>query len=317
MYNRMLVPLDGSELAEAVCVYAKELAGRLGMEVVLLHVSNPAAQGLLPMERAYIEHVAESMSKDIRDVQVESAKGIETRPVKVTGELVVGYSADEILNYAEKKSIDLILLASHGRSGLKRWAVGSVAGKVMSATKIPVWLVKEPDPGEPGYDRWPKRTLIVPLDGSELAEAVLPHVELLAKQRGDVPTDIVLLRISELVSVPTYYTPDVSGVTLNWGNFIQQETARRKQAAIEYLATIEEQMKKKNINVRSEVIEGQPNEDIVDFANKTPFSMIIMATHGRSGLSRLVYGSAAANILHGVTRPMFMIKPQQQNKKGE
>ncbi len=59
MYSRMLVPLDGSELAETVCTYAKELAGRLDIDVVLFHVSNPASQGVMPMEQAYIEHIAE------------------------------------------------------------------------------------------------------------------------------------------------------------------------------------------------------------------------------------------------------------------
>jgi nucleotide-binding universal stress UspA family protein len=112
------------------------------------------------------------------------------------------------------------------------------------------------------------------------------------------------------VTIPTYYTPDVSGVALNWGTFIQQETVRRKQMAKEYLAEIEKRLKKSNIAVKSEVIEGQPNDEIVNYANKLPFSMIVMATHGRSGLGRLVYGSAAANILHGANKPMFIIKPQ-------
>lgn len=310
MYSRMLVPLDGSELAEMVCTYAKELAGRLDIDVVLLHVSSPGSQSVVPMERAYIEHVAEIVQGQIKDVQKKTEPQGKSKPVKVTGELVVGYEAEEILSYAEKNSIDLILLGSHGRSGIKRWTIGSVAGKVMGATKIPVWLIKPRTPEETPYDKWPRRTLIVPLDGSELAESVLPHAEALVKQRGTEPMDIVLLRVSEPMTIPTYYSPDMSGVSLDWGNFIQQDTIKRKQAAKDYLAAIEKQLKEKSITVKSAVIEGKTNDEIVDYANKQPFSMIIMATHGRSGLSRLVYGSAAANILNGVSRPMFIIKPQ-------
>lgn len=319
MYSRMLVPLDGSELAETVCTYAKELAGRLDIDVILLHISNPASQGLVAMERAYITHMAAIMAEQVKEVQKKTDPLGKGRPAKVIGELKVGYSAEEILSYADKESIDLILLASHGRSGVKRWTLGSVADKVMKFTKIPVWLVKAGVPEEIPYDKWPRRTLIVPLDGSKLAESVLPHVEILAKQRGDEPVDVVLLRISEMVTIPTYYTPDVSGVALNWDNFIQQETVRRKQMAKEYLAEIENRLRNSGVVVRSEVIEGQPNDEIVNYANKLPFSMIIMATHGRSGLSRLVYGSAAANILHGVNKPMFIIKPQtpeSKDKKG-
>ncbi|MEK7353358.1 MAG: universal stress protein [Chloroflexota bacterium] len=310
MYHRMLVPLDGSELAETVCIYAKELAGRLDLDVILLHVSSPATQGLVPMELAYIDHMAEIVGRQVREVQKATELEQKSKPVKVTGELGVGYSAEEIIRFADHNSIDLILLASHGRSGVKRWTVGSVAGKVMSATKIPVWLIKAGAPEETPYDKWPSKTLIVPLDGSELAESVLPHVETLAKQRGAEPLDVILLRVSEIMTIPTYYSPDISGVSLNWGNILQQETIRRKQAAKKYLDGIEERFKKNNITVKSVVIEGKANDEIVEYANKIPFSMIVMATHGRSGLSRLVYGSAAANILHGVTRPIFMIKPQ-------
>lgn len=310
MYSRMLVPLDGSELAETVCVYAKELAGRLDADLILLHVSSPALQDRVPMEQAYIDHIAEVMRERVKEVQQRTAPDGKSKPVKVTGKLATGYSAEEILSYAEKQSVDLLVLASHGYSGVKRWSMGSVASKVMSATKIPVWLVKAGHPEDVPYDKWPRRTLIVPLDGSGLAESVLPHVETLAKQRGTEPVDVVLLRVSEPVTVPTYYTADVSGVAIDWGNFVQKEAVKRKQIAREYLADIEKRLSKADITVRSEVIEGQPNNEIVDYANKLPFSMIIMATHGRSGLSRLVYGSAAANILQGVNKPMFIIKPQ-------
>lgn len=309
MYRRMLVPLDGSELAESVCVYAKELAGRLDIDVVLLHISNPASEAIMPMERAYIEHIAETLRQQVADIQERTGQG-KAKPVKVTGEMVVGYAAEAILGYAEKNAIDLMLLGSHGRSGVKRWTIGSVASKVAGASKIPVWLVKPRPADEPPYDKWPKRTLIVPLDGSELAESVLPHAEALLKQRGAEPAELVLVRISEPMTIPTYYSPDMTGVSLDWGNFLQQETIRRKRAATEYLAEMEKKLQKRDILVKTVVIEGKATDEIVDFANKQPFSMIIMATHGRSGLSRLVYGSVAANILHGVTRPMFIIKPK-------
>ena len=252
MYHRVLVPLDGSELAEKVCAYAKELAGRLDLDVILLHVGGPATEGIVPMELAYIDHMAEIVKQQVRDVQ--KATGGNSKPLKVTGELSVGYAAEEILRFADQNSIDLIILASHGRSGLKRWTIGSVAGKVMSATKIPVWLIKAGTSEEIPYDKWPARTLIVPLDGSGLAESVLPHVEALAKQRGKEPVDIVLLRISEIMTIPTYYSPDISGVSLNWGNILQEETIRRKKEAKEYLEGIEKRLNKNNISVKTVVI---------------------------------------------------------------
>jgi nucleotide-binding universal stress UspA family protein len=315
MYQRMLVPLDGSTLAEVVFPYARDLAGRLDIDITLLHVSAPelsqfAPMRFAPMRRAYIEQATKTLEEQARKIQKETGAHPETRPIEVQGELAGGYPAEEILHYAEQNSIDLILMAAHGQSGVKRWAIGSVAGKVAGATAIPVWLIKPTPSEETPYDEWPNKTLIVPLDGSELAESVLTHVEVLAKQRGSVPVHVVLLRVNEPMTIPAYYSPDISGASLDWGSFIQQNAVRRRETAKEYLAEIEKRLERSSISVKSVLIEGKPNDEIVDYANKLPFSMIIMATHGRSGLSRLVYGSAAANILQGVSRPMFIIKPR-------
>jgi len=310
MYRKMLVPLDGSELAEVVFTYAIELSGRLDMDIVLLHASSQNMQTFLPMQRAYIEHAAESLQKQAREIQKSSGLKPKGRLIEVQGELVVGYPADEILHYAEKNEIDLILLATHGHSGLKRWYIGSVAGKLLNAAKIPTFLVRAGIQEETTFDKWPSQTLLVPLDGSELAESVIPHVETMAGQRSSEPVDVVLLRVSETPTMPSYYGPDISGVSYDWGDYIQPEARRRKQVATEYLAGIEKQLKDKKINVRSEVIEGKSNDEIVDYAGKNPYSIIVMASHGRSGLSRLVYGSVAANLLQGISNPILLIKPQ-------
>ncbi len=310
MYQKMLIPLDGSELAEVVFTYAKELAGRLDIDLTLLHISSQTTRDFIPMQKAYVKRAADIVKRQAREVQERTLGKAPEKPLKVRGELVTGYPAEEILRYATENDIDLILLATHGRSGLKRWNIGSVAGKVLGASKTPVWLVRAGGEEATPYDKWSSQTLIVPLDGSELAESVLPHVETLAKQRSEKPVEVLLLKVSEPPSIPTYYGPEISGVSLNWGDYIQQETVRRKQSSEEYLAGIEKRIKADRIKVSSRVIEGKANDEIVDFANKHPESIIIMATHGRSGISRLVYGSVAANLLHGIANPIFMVKPK-------
>lgn len=311
MYRRMLIPLDGSDLAEVVFTCAKELAGRLDLEVILLHVGGSVLHEFAPMRRAYIGQAAEIIKRQIREVQ----KRIDIQPsgkrTKVREELVDGYAADEILRYADEKAVDLILMATHGRSGAKRWTLGSVADKVLRASKVPVWLVRSGIPEETVSDQWTMKTMLVPLDGSEAAEAVFPHVETLAKQPGAEPIEVVLLRVSEPPATPIYYGADLGEVPFNWGQFVQQETDRGKKVAREYLAKIEKRLKDNNIDrVRSVVLVGKADDMIVDYAKKNPFDLIVMATHGRSGLSRLVYGSVAANILHGVSSPIFLVKPQ-------
>ncbi len=310
MYRRMLVPLDGSELAEGVLTCAKELAGRLDLDVILLYVYSPDALEFAPMYQAYVERAAETIQRQSQEVRQETGIQSESKPTEVRGELAVGYPAEEILRYADENDIDLILMATHGRSGIKRWTMGSVADKVLRASNIPVLLVRAGIPDEVTCALWPMKTMLVLLDGSELAEAVLQHVEALTKQRSNEPLDVVLLRVCEPPTTPSYDSPDFSGVPLNWGDYVQQETIRGKQAAHEYLAKVEKRLKESNITVRSEVLEGKADEKIVDYANKTQFNLIVMAPHGRSGLSRWVYGSVAENVLQGVSSPILLVRPQ-------
>ncbi len=309
MYQRMLVPLDGSELAEVVFPYAKELAGRLDVEVILLYVGSQALQEFTPMRRAYIERAAETIKVQAREVKEKAGIQPGDKPVEVRGEVAMGYPAEEILRYADEYAVDLILIATHGRSGKKRWHIGNVADKVLRTSRVPVWLARAGIPDEMAYDKWPRRTIMVPLDGSELAESVLPHVEALAKQRGSEPIDVVLLRICETPVTPSYSMPELSTAEpLNLGEYMQQETARCKQAAQEYLAGIEKRLQESHIKVQSEVLVGKAADEIVDYANKHPFNIIVMTTHGRSGLSRWVYGSVADNVLQEVSSPVLLIR---------
>jgi len=308
MYQRMLVPLDGSELAEVVFTFAKELAGRLDLEIVLLHVAASGEDEFAPMRRAYIKQSAETIKHQAQEVQARTGFQPGSKPIEARGELTVGHPAEEILRYAEENAIDLVLMATHGRSGIRRWAMGSVADKVLRASKAPILLVRAGIPGEPVSGQWPIKTILVPLDGSELGELVLPHVEILAKRRDTEPIDVVLLRVCEPPATPTYYGPDLSEVPLNWGQFVQQETYRGKKVAKEYLAEIEKRLKGINISVRPEVLVGKAADMIVDYAKKNHFDLIVMATHGRAGLSRWVYGSVAEYVLLGVSSPVFLVR---------
>jgi nucleotide-binding universal stress UspA family protein len=276
-------------------------------------VSSQSAGAYIPMHKAYMEKTEKALQEQVNKVQ----KSLKPAPeaVKVKGEMAQGYAADEILKYAEENDIDLILMATHGHSGPKRWKIGSVASKIMSASKIPVLLVSADGSEEAAAVKWPIETILVPLDGSEMAESVLPHVKTIGRQQGVKPVEVVLLRVCEPPTVPSYYGPELSGVPLDWGKYVEQEMVRDKERAREYLDELVKKFKDKGISVRSDVIQGKPDDEIVEYANKENFSLIVMATHGRSGLSRLVYGSVAANLINGVSSPILMIKPQDDKQK--
>lgn len=307
MYKRMLVPLDGSELAEVVFGYAKELAGRLDLDLILLHVSGPKEQDLLPIHRAYIERAAESVKRQSIQVQERTKREPGGKALEAGGEVVMGHPAEEILRYAEDNDIDIILLATHGRSGVKRWAIGSVADKVLRASKVPVWLVRASILEEIVHDKWPNRMMLVPLDGSKLAESVLTHVEALAKQRGAELCDVVLLRVCEPPIILSDYPEAI--MELSWEEHVEKEKAWAKQAGERYLAVVEKRLRDAGLNVRSEVVLGRPIDEIIDYANKNPFNLIVLATHGRTGITRWAYGQVADKVLQRSQSPILLVRP--------
>jgi len=302
VYKRMLVPLDGSKLAESAITYAEDLAARLGLDVVLLHVCNPLLQQYAPMHRMYVEHAAEATAQKIRQTQERLSEGKGVQAVDVQGELTIGYPAEEILRYVDENRIDIILMTTHGYSGLLRWAMGSVADKVLRASRVPVCLAHVGSADEITDEEWSTRIIIVPLDGSELAEAVLPHVEALAKQRGIELEEIVLLRVCEYPIVAVEYPGE------DWTDYINESIERCRNVSEQYLAGVEKRFNKTGQKVSTKVLTGNAAEEIINYTKQNPFSLIVMSTHGYSGVGRWVFGSVADKILHGVSNPVFLVR---------
>ena len=301
IHKRLLVPLDGSELAETVFSYVRELSARVGFEVVLLHVCDAAELGSESQYRAYIERAAEKVRKESEELQKRT--GTKGKQIVVKGDVVVDYPAEGILRYADEHDIGLILMATHGRSGVKRWGLGSVADKLVRASRIPVCLVRAGASEEIIHDKWPNRRILVTLDGSELAESVLPYVEALVRETGVESMQVLLITVCEPVLIPAYYP---SGIPLNW----EDHMARIKRRDEEYLSKVERKLKDAGLNVKSEVLVGKPAEEIINYVSKNPVDFIAMSTHGRSGVSRWVFGSTAEKVLLGVTSAILLIRPR-------
>lgn len=172
MYERILVPLDGSKLAELALLYAEELAQTFGSEVDLVCVCERVEREQRPMHQLYIKKMAELVKSHIR-----GDAGVKVRSAHLLGE-----PANEIIDYAEKNGVSLIIMVSHGRSGIMPWAMGSTVSKVLQRISVPLLLVRAKvsnlELSRAGiFDR-----IIIPLDGSEAGEAALPYVSELTKK---------------------------------------------------------------------------------------------------------------------------------------
>ena len=297
MFKKMLVPLDASELSEVTFNYANELAGRFaGLEVILLHVCRD--KDTVGMHRMYIESSADK-------IRADAQKNSGNKGIKVRGELLTGVPADEIIHFARKNGIDLILMATHGRSGLSRWAMGSVAYKVLREANVPVLMVRAGIEDAIILDQLPERRILVPLDGTKSAEAILPHVEALGRQWGTDVVQIILIRTCEPATVSSDYPSDLAE---SWEARVQQENLKCKLVAGAYLANIEKRFKEAGFKVRSELPLGNPAQEITNSSVENRANLIAMVIHGRSGISRWAYGNTAEEVMIGARTPILLVR---------
>jgi nucleotide-binding universal stress UspA family protein len=305
---RVLLPLDGSELSEVALAYAKEIVGTMKLELILFHVCKPNNRELFPIYRSYLQQHVDAFLRDAKGVVKKYGSDKELKTVDVEGKVVSGYPAEQIIQYATERKVDFILMTTRGSSGVKQWAMGSVADKVLHASAVPVWLIRPDIPQKAALGKLLKRSLLVPLDGSKLAESVLPYIKVAAKHRGAELIDVELL----FVCAPPVFAFDFAGQEKE---VVDADVAYSKKLAKEYLAIVKKRLEKLGIVVQTKIIVGKPDMEIVKYANANPSKLIVIATHGRSGFGKFTYGSfgsVAQKVLHEVTGPMLIVRPTQK-----
>ena len=298
MYGRILIPLDGSKTAEKVLPYARFLAEMLKLPVDLLGVIDLAtiATHLSGEKTRYFDSlVAEqaSSSKAYLEVIAQTFSSSEVRCMVEKGK------PEQVI--VEKGAADmatLIAMATHGRSGVKRWLLGSVAEKVLRAVRNPLLLVRAQEEARTEGEVAMK-SVIVPLDGSSLAESALPMVSDLARA---LKLDTILCRAYELPASAYYGSEDYLP---NYDELL----AGLRQETSDYLSGQVAEMKSRKLeNVSSVALEGSAAEEIIRIARETPSSLIAMCTHGRSGVERWMLGSVTEKVVRYSGNPVLVLR---------
>jgi nucleotide-binding universal stress UspA family protein len=297
VYDMIVVPLDGSVLAEVALPYAEELAGRLGSEVTLLYVSELTDGRHQHMGQSYLRKVAADTEQGAKTYLEAPAK----KPVRVKSVTLSGDPPEEIVRYADSQESALIVMATHGRSGIKRWAVGSVADKVARATERPVVLIRGKGARPDIREKCLLNRVVVPLDGSTESEAVLPYVEALASQ---LRSGVVLLQV-----IPAgYQTVSPEGFP-GYIAFPEDQMESTRAYAMDHLNKVCARLKQKQVSATAEVRSGVPANEIMKLADEINADLVAMSTHGRSGVGRLAFGSVADRVLHDGNTPLLLVRP--------
>ena len=297
MVTDILIPLDGSKTAEKVVPYARFMADAFHIPIQLLAVIDVAAVAT---------HASAQSARYIDSVIAESERRAKAYLEKVAGEFPGGAAritirrgrpAETIVETAAANEGTLLTMATHGRSGIKRWLLGSVAEKVLRATANPLLLVRVDGQTERGQEA--VQSITVPLDGSELAASVLPLVRIIA-QRMNV--GITLFSAYELLASAYYgsenYLP----------NYEELKNSLRTEVET-YLTKEMETLKSEGIEKTSIFLtEGAGPDEIISYARKHRDTLIAMCTHGRSGIKRWVLGSVTEKVVRHAGNPVLVMR---------
>jgi nucleotide-binding universal stress UspA family protein len=294
---RFLVPLDGSRLAEAVLPTVEHLASRFHAKVTLLHVMEHHSPATIHGERhltgvaearAYLEEVAARLRST--DILVE-AHVHEDREENV---------ARSIVEHAQESQSDLVIMCTHGRSGLRGLLFGSIAQQALRRGTYSILLVLPREDGNaPIFDL---RRILVPLDGTVAHEPALPVAMTLARA-FDAEMHLVLV-------IPTLATLSgsqaLSGMLLPTTMRAVLDLAQ--QGALDYLEQAAIQCRAQGVPVQSEVLRGDTVAVVLSFAEQLNVDLLVMASHGRAGLDALLAGSIAPRITGRVSCPLLLVR---------
>jgi len=305
MYSKVVIPLDGSELAEGVLPHVVEVIRDRASRVYLLSVA-PLAKGMspTPMDMSASSTTMQVEQKRVEQELMAYLQKVAERlqPVAVDTQVNVrfGRQADEILVFVNDVDADLIAMSTHGRSGIGRWVFGSVAERVLRGATCPLLLVRA---GRTQL-RTPYHRILVPLDGSELAEQVLPYVNALiypGKTRIYLVSVLTTGLGDRTVALLTSYPPG-----------LQLATTALHHAEVQlqsYLRSVAAALRERGAAVHIAVQRGSPADEILAYAAEVEADLISMTTHGFSGLSRWVYGNVAGKVLQGADSPVLLVRP--------
>lgn len=297
----ILVPLDGTDVAEGILPYVCQIARSTDVPLILHGVVDPQAIDY-PASKGphvvYKDQVETSALAHAGERLRAIAGRLEDDGVDTQVKTTLGRPAEEILRVAAETQCGLIAMSTHGRNAIGRAILGSVTDRVIRTSSVPV-LTIAPEKAKAYHRRSgvPLEKVMLPLDGSELAEQAAAYVESLARC---LTLKVLLVRVVDL-EYPVYAYPSI------------EQLARLREGRINeaarYLKGVSRDLESRGITVQTLVRRGPPAQTLLKLAQETPQDLIAMTTHGRSGLSRWLTGSVTDALIRASGDPVLVVRP--------
>ncbi len=288
MYDRILFPTDGGEAAEAVLDHVVDVAAASDATLYVLYVANSNENSVTRVGG----DVVDALEEEGERVVEEAAERAAERGVDVVTDVEQGDPSATIVEYADFRDVDLVAMATHGRRGLDRMLLGSVTERVMRQAAAPVLTVRPDDDVALEY---PPGSILVPTDGSGVANAALEEAAALAAASG------ATLHLLSVVD-PAVLGYDVQSAIQT--DVLEDRADRILDDAAEAAASAGVD------DVVRTAEYGSPRRTIVGYASQEPVDLVVMGTHGRSGVDRFLMGSVTEGTVRTAPVPVLTVRGQ-------
>lgn len=310
MFKRVLVPLDGSERAERAIPLAAKIASASGGTVILVRaVATPVEYG--PVFAPHMgADIIESEQREFTNYLTQVASTPVLANVETETKVVAGGAALAIMQTITQKHVDLVVMTSHGRTGLTRLVLGSVAQHIAQNSPVPVVVLREhgPDLFTASVAATQPARVLVPLDGSPLAEEALDPAAALLSALG-VDGEIHLTMVVMPFETRPENMPD--GLVMDGAEMYLVGVAARLEREWTGL-TVTWEITTNTDAAEAIIYTGEGADARGSADNQKKYTAIAMATHGRSGLSHLAFGSVTERVLHGTKIPLMIVRSHRQ-----
>ena len=339
MFNRILVPLDGSTLAERAIPHAEQFARIFQSTIILLRVLDPTSFHEKPNPvdplswqirkteaDIYMQGIAarirENLKAPTEDPKASHNKGEYTSKPRVEYSILEGKPAENIVNFAQSENIDLLVISTHGSGGLSRWNISSITQKVINLVYLPVLIVRAYDQPVTENARVHYHNILLPIDSSRRAECSLSAGIALA--RGEMPNELAsrsnkalshvdmpvtashstMLILAAVIKPPEIPIPEPYPVEIDQLSTQLMDISR--QAVIYYLNEMKGRLP---VECETCVVENRSvSSAIRDLAVQEDIDLVILCAHGYTGETSWPYGSVARNYIEHGSKPVLIIQ---------
>ncbi len=302
MFDRIMLPMDRSSVAECVLPHTVAIARAFESRVTLVHVMDPP-------HRANWRRAVDPLNWQIKKAEAEGylsdvALRLQTTGLQTEKQILEGPAAERIVEFSRKNNVPLILLGSHGQSGLSGWNVSSVVQKIILRVHTSIMIVRAYQPASTDVTGLRYRRLLLPLDGSQRAECVLPMANTLAKAHE---AQIVLAHVVRRPEMPRRTRPTDEDVDL-----ADRIVERNRAEAVLYLDQLRSRL---SGDVQAHVIiSDNVAATLHECVDQQSIDLVLLTAHGYSGQTRWPYGSVVSSFVTYGTTALLIVQDLPQDK---